>query len=86
MFSTRVTNAFEPQRRGRGDRRVTDVYAIHRRAVPGRADLALLDAGVLQRFLERFRQQMLGAAIPALAELRAAHADDRDLVLDARSH
>ena len=40
----------------------------------------------LERLLEGLVQQMLGAAIPALPEFRAAHADDRDLVLDTSCH
>ena len=55
-------------------------------AEPRRLDLVALDAGVLRRLLEGLHHQVLGIGVPALTELRAAHAEDDDLVLDSGSH
>jgi hypothetical protein len=62
------------------------VLLLDRGAEPGRVDLLALDAGVGQRLLEGLDHQVLRIAVPALAELRAAHAEDDDLVLDAACH
>ena len=79
-------NAFEPQRHGGRNGRVADIRLIQARAEPGRLDLLVFDPGIGQRFGIGFNQQVLGASIPALAELSATHADDSDLVADTRGH
>ena len=53
---------------------------------PGGLDLAGLDAGIAHGLLEGLHHQILGVAIPPLAEARAAHAEDDDLVADAACH
>ena len=47
-------------------------------------DVVLLDARRGVRVLRRLDEHVVDRTVPALAERRAAHADDRDLVLDAR--
>ena len=62
-------------------------HARHRGAEPVRVDPVLVDAGRRERLLGRVDQQVVGALVPVLAERRAPHADDRDLVLDSvRTH
>src|SRR5207237_9133046 len=41
-----------------------------------------IEAGVLVRLVGRLDDHVLGVLVPVLAELRAAHADDGDLVAD----
>ena len=55
-------------------------------AEPGGLDAIALDAGIGNRLGKGFEHQVVGAAVPALAETRAAHADDRHLVADAGCH
>jgi hypothetical protein len=45
-----------------------------------------IDAGILEASVKASTMRSSGFHVPALAELRAAHAENRDLVLDARSH
>src|SRR5690242_701920 len=56
------------------------------RSEPRGLDLACLDARVRERFEISLDHQLFGAGIPALAEFRAAHAENCDLVLDAGGH
>ena len=86
-FSTRVTGTFgsrSAKDSGRPERRNALVLVEH--AEPCRVDPVALDAGVGDGFGERLDHQVVGAAVPALAEPRAAHADDRNLVADATGH
>ena len=53
---------------------------------PGRLDSIALHSGIVNRLGKGFQHQVVGAAVPALAETRAAHADDRHLVADAGCH
>src|SRR5205807_3433239 len=56
-------------------------------AEPVGVDVVLGDAGRVEGGCGRVDQQVLGALVPVLAELRAAHADDGDSIADAlRSH
>src|SRR5689334_18750886 len=55
-------------------------------AEPRCLDLVRLDAGVLQRFEIGLDHQFFCARLPTLAELRATHAQNCDLVLDAACH
>src|SRR3546814_7033522 len=71
---------------GEGQGTVADIDVVERIAHPCGLDLAALDAGVADRFLECLDHQIVGAAVPAFAEDRTAHADDRDSVLDTRRH
>ena len=82
---------------GRGDARqaqrlrqrpggLADVVLLEADAEPGGLDLPGRDAGIGQRLVERLEHQLVGAAVPALAEARAAHAEDGDLVADAAGH
>ena len=75
-----------------GDRLVRDLErlgehepgdAAAHRAEPVGVDLLGVDAGRLVGLLGGVDEQVLGSLVPVLAEGRAAHADDRDAVLDA---
>src|SRR5260221_652004 len=66
--------------------RLADMHLIDRGREPRCLELVLVDARVLQALLVGFEHQFLGAAVPAFAELRATHAENSDLVLDAPSH
>ncbi len=59
---------------------------LDRGGEPRRLDLARLDPGIFERLLIGLDHEVVGLAIPALAEFRAAHAEDRDLVPDAAGH
>jgi hypothetical protein len=72
--------------RGRQRNRGVAHRTFHRRSVPGGADLFALDPRIRQRLGERLGQQLFGTRVPAFAEARAAHADDRDLVFDSAGH
>src|SRR4029079_6446349 len=63
-----------------------DVLLLDRGAEPCRLDLVALDACILEAFLARFDHHVLGVAVPALAEVRAAHAEDDDFVADSGCH
>src|SRR5262249_58456182 len=52
-------------------------------AEPVRVDLLGVDTRRLVRIPGRIDEQVVGPFVPVLAEGRAAHADDRDAVLDA---
>ena len=86
-FSTRVTGMCG-RRSAIGERHagLADVLLLDRGREPGGVDLVLVDAGVGERLLEGLDHQVVGLLVPALAELRAAHAEDGDLVLDASGH
>jgi hypothetical protein len=53
---------------------------------PGGVQLAGLDAGVAHGLDIGLDHQIVGPAVPALAELAAAHPQDGDLVADALRH
>jgi hypothetical protein len=53
------------------------------RAEPVGVDVVRLHAGRLVGLIGGVDQEIVGAFVPMLAELRAAHADDRDPILDA---
>src|SRR5262249_307923 len=57
-------------------------YAGNERPHPSGLNLRGLDAGVLERFVCRFDDQILFAFIPVLAEFRATHSDDRYTVAE----
>src|SRR5260221_6425164 len=76
----------QPERHGERHARLAYMLLLDRGREPCRVDLAGLDAGVLRRLLIGLDDEVVGVAIPALAELRAAHAEDRDLVPDALGH
>ena len=59
---------------------------LDRGGEPRRLDLVLLDAGVGDRFLEGLDHEVVGLAVPALAEFGAAHAENGDFVADATCH
>src|SRR5258708_19404154 len=54
--------------------------AREQRAQPERVDVLQVDARRRRRVLRRVDQQVADALVPALAERRAAHADDRHAV------
>src|SRR3546814_4211155 len=62
------------------------MVVVKRIAHPGGFGLVALDWRIGERFLKGLDPQIVGAAVPAFAERRAAHADDRDTVLDTRCH
>ena len=53
---------------------------------PGRLDLVRVDPRVGHRFRERFHHEVFGVVVPTLAELRAAHTEEGDLVSDSGGH
>ena len=53
---------------------------------PSCLNIILLNAGILQRLNEGLDHQVFGIIVPTLAKLSAAHAQNRDLILDSRSH
>ena len=67
-------------------RAVADVDVVERVAHPGGLDVGTRDSRVLERLFEGVDNQVLRTLVPMLAKGRAAHADDRDLVLDAARH
>src|SRR5690606_14494897 len=79
-------NVGQAERDGERHAGLADVNLLDRGGEPGGVDAAALDAGVLDALLERLDDQVVGVLVPALPELRAAHAEDRDLVLDAGCH
>ena len=84
MFSTRLTGM--PSSRSAVDGGIAELPTLTlstHEPIPRRLDLAALDAGIGERLVERLGHQLVGARVPALAEARAAHAEDGDLVLDA---
>ena len=76
----------QPQRHRQRHARLADVLLLDGRGEPRRLDLVLVDAGVGDGLLEGLHHQVVGLLVPALAELGAAHAEDRDLVADAGCH
>ena len=66
--------------------RLADMDLVDGGREPGGVQLLGVDAGVGQALLVGFEHQLFGARVPAFAELRAAHAENRDLVLDTTSH
>src|ERR1700754_4138426 len=59
---------------------------VDRRREPGGVELLGVDAGVGDAFLVGLEHQLFGARVPTLAELGAAHSENRDLVLDTPCH
>src|SRR5271165_5042040 len=82
----RDRNRLEPQGVGERQGAVADIDVVQRIAHPGRFDLRPLYLRVRQRFLEGLDHEIFGTLVPMFAERRAAHADDRDLVLDPARH
>ncbi len=68
------------------DARLADMHLVDRGREPGGIELLGIDAGVGDRLLVGFEHQLLGAGVPALAELGAAHSENCDLVLDTPCH
>ena len=66
----------------RGTPRGIDRAAHHRVD----AGMGIVDAGVGVGLVRRLDDHVLGALVPVLAELAAAHADDGDLVADRLAH
>jgi hypothetical protein len=62
------------------------VLLLDRGREPRRLDLLGLDAGVAERFLVGLDDEVLGVGVPTLAEARAAHAENGDLVANAAGH
>ena len=65
---------------------LADVDLVDRGREPRGVDLLDVDSGVGDAFLVGFEHQLLGARVPALAELGAAHSENSDLVLDTPWH
>ena len=86
VLHARDRDVRQAQRHGERHARLADVLLLDRRAEPRRLDLLALDARVLQRLLEGVDHQVLGVLVPVLAELRAPHAEDHDLVFNACRH
>ncbi len=86
VLDSRNRNASQPQRMRQRQRAVADIDVVERVAHPRRLDPAARDSGVRQRLLEGLDHQVVGTLAPMLAEVRAAHADDDRLVLDAARH
>ena len=76
----------QAQRRRQRDAGLADMDLVDGGREPGCLELILVDARILQAFPVGFEHQLLGAAVPAFAELRAAHAENSDLVFDTTSH
>ena len=74
------------QRNREGEPARADVDRLDRGGEPRGLDPVLLDAGVGETLGERFDHEVLRLHVPALAELRAPHPEDRDLVLDSTGH
>jgi hypothetical protein len=83
VLDARDRAVVEPERVAERDRRLAAAGARQVRAEVGRLDLARIDAGVVVRLERRVADELLVAALVAIAELRAADADDGDLVLHA---
>src|SRR5262249_9012959 len=63
-----------------------DVLPIEADTEPSRPDLGHVDARIAERLIEGLDHESVGIVAPALAEAGAAHAEDRDPVLDAARH
>ena len=79
LYSQHVRQA---QRNAHGGTAAARADVVHVRGVPGRAQLLRRDAGVCHGFVVRLQHEVLGAAVPALAKARTAHAQNGDLVAD----
>ena len=71
----------EAERIGERDGRLSAARPGKVRAEVGCLDLGRIDAGVVVRLEGRVADELLEAPLEAVPELRAADADDRDLVL-----
>jgi hypothetical protein len=65
---------------------LADMLLLDGGGEPGRVDLLRLDAGVGDRLDIGLDHQVFGVHVPALAEFRAAHAENGDLVANALRH
>ena len=86
ILDMRHGHIWETQRHRERRTALAHMLLVHGGGKPGGLDLARLDAGILHRFEIGFNHQLFRAHVPALAEFRAAHAEDCDLVFDARRH
>ena len=76
----------QAQCHGHRHARLARADVVVMRGIPGGADRRRLDPGPGQRFGIGLAHQLFLADVPALAEARAAHRQDRHLVLDAAGH
>ncbi len=86
VLDARGGDARQAQCTGQRAGGLADVVLFEADAEPRGLDLLEADAGVEQSLVEGFEHQLVGAAVPALAEARATHAEDGDLVADAAGH
>ena len=76
----------KPQRHGKRHAARPHIDRLNRGREPGGLNVVLFDTRVVQAFGERLDHQVERLRIPALAEFRAAHAEDRNLVPNACRH
>src|SRR6185312_1507594 len=86
ILHPRHRNEGQPQRGRERHRRLADVLFFDGGCEPGRIDLPGFNTGILYPFGEGFDHQVGGVAFPALAEFRAAHAEDGNLVTNSGGH
>ena len=86
VLHPRHRNEGQSQSLGERNAGLAHMLLLDRSGEPGGLDLVLPDAGVHDRLLEGFDHQIVGFLVPALAEFRTAHAENRNLVTYAASH